>query len=159
MLRASVDRPWLASRYQAARSSGTITVAATSSTAHNKKAVAKPASSTTNPIAKPPIPVPASKATFHRVLPVPYSAFDTRLDRTVAVTFGGPVDLVRAALPYLRESRGTIVATTGVRHLEAETRDAVLAHERAHLSGRHHALVLVVTALGLATYDALGLTG
>ncbi|GAA3361899.1 M56 family metallopeptidase [Saccharopolyspora gregorii] len=46
--------------------------------------------------------------------------------------------------------RGTIVATTGVRHLEAETRDAVLAHERAHLSGRHHALVLVVTALAKA---------
>jgi NAD(P)-dependent dehydrogenase (short-subunit alcohol dehydrogenase family) len=32
-------------------------------------------------------------------------------DRTVAVTFGGPVDLIRAALPHLRESRGTIVAT------------------------------------------------
>lgn len=32
-------------------------------------------------------------------------------DRTVAVTFGGPVDLIRAALPHLRESHGTIVAT------------------------------------------------
>jgi NAD(P)-dependent dehydrogenase (short-subunit alcohol dehydrogenase family) len=32
-------------------------------------------------------------------------------DRTVAVTFGGPVDVIRTALPYLRESRGTIVAT------------------------------------------------
>ena len=32
-------------------------------------------------------------------------------DRTVAVTFNGPVDLIRAALPHLRESRGTIVAT------------------------------------------------
>lgn len=32
-------------------------------------------------------------------------------DRTVAVTFGGPVDLIRAALPHLRASRGTIVAT------------------------------------------------
>jgi NAD(P)-dependent dehydrogenase (short-subunit alcohol dehydrogenase family) len=32
-------------------------------------------------------------------------------DRTVAVTFGGPVDLIRAALPHLRETRGTIVAT------------------------------------------------
>ena len=32
-------------------------------------------------------------------------------DRTVAVTFGGPVNLIRAALPHLRDSRGTIVAT------------------------------------------------
>jgi NAD(P)-dependent dehydrogenase (short-subunit alcohol dehydrogenase family) len=32
-------------------------------------------------------------------------------DRTVAVTFGGPVNLIRGALPHLRESRGTIVAT------------------------------------------------
>jgi NAD(P)-dependent dehydrogenase (short-subunit alcohol dehydrogenase family) len=32
-------------------------------------------------------------------------------DRVVGVTFGGPVDLVRAALPALRESRGTIVST------------------------------------------------
>lgn len=46
--------------------------------------------------------------------------------------------------------RGAIVATTGVRRLDAETREAVLAHERAHLSGRHHALVLVVTALAKA---------
>jgi NAD(P)-dependent dehydrogenase (short-subunit alcohol dehydrogenase family) len=32
-------------------------------------------------------------------------------DRTVAVTFGGPVDLIREALPHLRRTRGTIVAT------------------------------------------------
>ncbi|MCX2730890.1 M56 family metallopeptidase [Saccharopolyspora sp. NFXS83] len=46
--------------------------------------------------------------------------------------------------------RGAIVATTGVRRLDAETRNAVLAHERAHLSGRHHGLVLVATALAKA---------
>ena len=43
--------------------------------------------------------------------------------------------------------RGAIVATSGVQHLDAEARDAVLAHERAHLAGRHHALVLLATAL------------
>jgi NAD(P)-dependent dehydrogenase (short-subunit alcohol dehydrogenase family) len=32
-------------------------------------------------------------------------------DRTVDVTFRGAVDVIRAALPHLRESRGTIVAT------------------------------------------------
>ncbi|WP_433872543.1 M56 family metallopeptidase [Saccharopolyspora sp. CA-218241] len=45
---------------------------------------------------------------------------------------------------------GAIVATTGVRHLAPEAREAVLAHERAHLSGRHHALVRLVTALAKA---------
>ncbi|EHY88902.1 M56 family metallopeptidase [Saccharomonospora azurea] len=37
---------------------------------------------------------------------------------------------------------GTIVATHGVQRLDADERDAVLAHELAHLRGRHHALVL-----------------
>ncbi|QGK70173.1 M48 family metalloprotease [Allosaccharopolyspora coralli] len=46
--------------------------------------------------------------------------------------------------------RGAIVATTGVDRLDGEVRDAVLAHERAHLSGRHHGLVLFVTALAKA---------
>jgi NAD(P)-dependent dehydrogenase (short-subunit alcohol dehydrogenase family) len=32
-------------------------------------------------------------------------------DRTVAVTFTGAVNVVRAALPYLRATRGTVVAT------------------------------------------------
>ena len=32
-------------------------------------------------------------------------------DRTVAVTFTGAVNVVRAALPHLRESRGSVVAT------------------------------------------------
>lgn len=32
-------------------------------------------------------------------------------DRTVDVTFGAPVNLIRAALPHLRESRGGIIAT------------------------------------------------
>lgn len=46
--------------------------------------------------------------------------------------------------------RGAIVATTGIQRLDTDIRDAVLAHERAHLSGRHHALVLIVTALAKA---------
>lgn len=46
--------------------------------------------------------------------------------------------------------RGAIVATTGLRCLGEDARQAVLAHERAHLSGRHHALVLLVTALDRA---------
>lgn len=45
---------------------------------------------------------------------------------------------------------GTIVATSGVRRLHPEPREAVLAHERAHLWGQHHALVLLVTALDKA---------
>jgi len=35
-------------------------------------------------------------------------------DRTVAVTFGGAVNVCRAALPALRESRGTIVAVSSM---------------------------------------------
>src|SRR5215203_2302934 len=35
-------------------------------------------------------------------------------DRTLAVTFTGAVNLIRAALPELRESRGVIVATTSI---------------------------------------------
>ncbi|MEA2180386.1 MAG: hypothetical protein QOG77_3683 [Solirubrobacteraceae bacterium] len=49
----------------------------------------------------------AAAAVFGHVLEVHPDDFD----RTVAVTFGGAVNVVRAALPYLRESRGTVVAT------------------------------------------------
>ena len=49
----------------------------------------------------------AAAAVFGHVLEVDPDDFD----RTVAVTFTGAVNVVRAALPHLRESRGTVVAT------------------------------------------------
>ena len=49
----------------------------------------------------------AAAAVFGHVAEVHPDDFD----RTVAVTFTGPVNLIRAALPHLRASRGTIVAT------------------------------------------------
>ncbi|CAM3372223.1 M56 family metallopeptidase [Kibdelosporangium persicum] len=46
---------------------------------------------------------------------------------------------------------GVIVATEGLRrHLSAESVAAVLAHERAHLRGRHHLLVATTDALRTA---------
>ncbi|EHR61831.1 M56 family metallopeptidase [Saccharomonospora cyanea] len=45
---------------------------------------------------------------------------------------------------------GTIVATRGVERLEFCEREAVLAHERAHLRGRHHALVLTADIVAAA---------
>ena len=49
----------------------------------------------------------AAAAVFGHVLEVHPEDFD----RTVRVTFTGAVDVVRAALPHLRETRGTVVAT------------------------------------------------
>lgn len=49
----------------------------------------------------------AAAAVFGHVLEVHPDDFD----RTVAVTFTGAVNVIRAALPHLRASRGTIVAT------------------------------------------------
>jgi NAD(P)-dependent dehydrogenase (short-subunit alcohol dehydrogenase family) len=49
----------------------------------------------------------AAAAVFGHVLEVHPDDFD----RTVAVTFGGAVNVVRAALPHLRASRGLVVAT------------------------------------------------
>ncbi|MCE0766471.1 M56 family metallopeptidase [Pseudonocardia kujensis] len=50
-----------------------------------------------------------------------------------------------------------IVATTGLRdRLSPAETDAVLAHERAHLSGRHHLQVLLAETLG-ATFPMLPL--
>ena len=46
--------------------------------------------------------------------------------------------------------RGTIVATSGVARLAPATRAAILAHERAHLAGRHHTLVRIVDVLARA---------
>jgi NAD(P)-dependent dehydrogenase (short-subunit alcohol dehydrogenase family) len=49
----------------------------------------------------------AAAAAFGHVLEVHPDDFD----RTIAVTFGGAVNLIRAALPHLRASHGTVVAT------------------------------------------------
>lgn len=46
--------------------------------------------------------------------------------------------------------QGAIVATTGVARLDPVTRAAVITHERAHLWGRHHGLVLLVEVLARA---------
>jgi Zn-dependent protease with chaperone function len=46
---------------------------------------------------------------------------------------------------------GVVVATEGLnRHLPAESVAAVLTHERAHLRGRHHLLVVITDALHAA---------
>ncbi|MGO1050383.1 M56 family metallopeptidase [Crossiella sp. CA198] len=45
---------------------------------------------------------------------------------------------------------GCVVATRGVAALSAPQRDAVLAHEYAHLRGRHHLLVLLAGIMGAA---------
>jgi NAD(P)-dependent dehydrogenase (short-subunit alcohol dehydrogenase family) len=49
----------------------------------------------------------AASAVFGHVLEVHADDFD----RTVEVTFTGAVNVIRAALPHLRESRGTVVQT------------------------------------------------
>ncbi|MFF1923614.1 M48 family metalloprotease [Streptomyces sp. NPDC058221] len=60
------------------------------------------------------------------------------------------------ALPGRPGSPGRIVVTTGMLHaLEAAERDALLAHERAHLTGRHH-LYLVAAELSARCHPALG---
>ena len=46
---------------------------------------------------------------------------------------------------------GFVVATEGLTtHLSRREIDAVMAHERAHLSGRHHRILIVTTALARA---------
>jgi Zn-dependent protease with chaperone function len=46
---------------------------------------------------------------------------------------------------------GVVVATEGLtRHLDQDAVDAVVAHERAHLAGRHHQLVALAEALRTA---------
>jgi NAD(P)-dependent dehydrogenase (short-subunit alcohol dehydrogenase family) len=49
----------------------------------------------------------AAVTAFGHFAEVPAEDFD----RVVAVTFGGPVDLIRTALPELRRNRGTVVST------------------------------------------------
>ncbi|MEU8504574.1 M56 family metallopeptidase [Streptomyces brevispora] len=59
------------------------------------------------------------------------------------------------ALPGRPGSPGRIVVTTGMLHaLEPVERDALLAHERAHLTGRHH-LYLAAAELSARCHPAL----
>ncbi|MEU8488864.1 M56 family metallopeptidase [Streptomyces sp. NPDC048641] len=54
-------------------------------------------------------------------------------------------DVDAFALPGYRGRRGRVVVTSGmVRSLKAGEREVLLAHERAHLAGRHHLLSAVV---------------
>ena len=49
---------------------------------------------------------------------------------------------------YCLPGRRRIVFTTGaLRRLDSRQLDAVLAHERAHLTGRHHLVIILATAL------------
>jgi Zn-dependent protease with chaperone function len=49
---------------------------------------------------------------------------------------------------YCVPGRRRIVFTTGaLRRLDSRQLDAVLAHERAHLTGRHHLVIILATAL------------
>ncbi|MER5274980.1 M56 family metallopeptidase [Streptomyces sp. NPDC002809] len=59
------------------------------------------------------------------------------------------------ALPGRPGSPGRIVVTTGMLHaLDPAEREALLAHERAHLAGRHH-LYLAVAELSARCHPAL----
>ncbi|MET7527050.1 M56 family metallopeptidase [Streptomyces sp900116325] len=59
------------------------------------------------------------------------------------------------ALPGLPGSPGRIVVTTGMlRALDPAERDALLAHERAHLAGRHH-LFLAAAEVAALCHPAL----
>ncbi|MER5959875.1 M56 family metallopeptidase [Streptomyces longhuiensis] len=64
-------------------------------------------------------------------------------DGDVLVVAGSDVDAF--ALPGYRGRPGRVVVTSGmVRSLKAGEREVLLAHERAHLAGRHHLLSAVV---------------
>jgi Zn-dependent protease with chaperone function len=66
---------------------------------------------------------------------------------------GSPVLWLDQATPVaysLGGRRGSIVATTGVSRMPPAEREAILQHERAHLRGRHHILVLMVEILARA---------
>ncbi|MFI9491330.1 MULTISPECIES: M48 family metalloprotease [Streptomyces] len=64
-------------------------------------------------------------------------------DGDVLVVPGTDVDAF--ALPGYRGRRGRVVVTAAmVRSLKAGEREVLLAHERAHLAGRHHLLSAVV---------------
>jgi beta-lactamase regulating signal transducer with metallopeptidase domain len=73
--------------------------------------------------------------------------------RLVARPVAGPEDILWLAhdepLAFSMAGRpGVVVATEGLtRHLDAGAVAAVLAHERAHLTGRHHLLVAIADAV------------
>ncbi|GGM40364.1 M56 family metallopeptidase [Dactylosporangium sucinum] len=55
------------------------------------------------------------------------------------------------AVPGGHGRRGHVVVTTGMRELLTDPQfEALLAHERAHLAGRHHRLVLLANLAGAA---------
>lgn len=76
-------------------------------------------------------------------------------DRLEALALIGRVDTdgtvwvpsPRPAAFCLSGRRRIVVATTALHDLPDGARDAVLAHERAHLGGRHHLLLAVVDAI------------
>ncbi|MEU8764810.1 M56 family metallopeptidase [Streptomyces sp. NPDC048659] len=71
------------------------------------------------------------------------AAADGTGDGDVLVVPGSDVDAF--ALPGYRGRRGRVVVTSGmVRVLKEGEREVLLAHERAHLAGRHHLLSAVV---------------
>ncbi|MFD2468710.1 M56 family metallopeptidase [Amycolatopsis silviterrae] len=49
-----------------------------------------------------------------------------------------------------RFRRGVVVASTAVEHLDDDVAEAVLAHERAHLRGRHHLAVTLAHSMARA---------
>lgn len=64
-------------------------------------------------------------------------------------------DVDAFALPGYRGRRGRVVVTSGmVRSLNPGEREVLLAHERAHLAGRHH-LLSVVVDLAAVVHPAL----
>ncbi len=69
-----------------------------------------------------------------------------RVDTGAPITLWLPHD--RPLAFSLAGRPGTVVATDGLtRHLPADAVAAVLAHEHAHLRGRHHLLMAIVDAL------------
>ncbi|MEU9314734.1 M48 family metalloprotease [Streptomyces sp. NPDC048295] len=65
-------------------------------------------------------------------------------------------DVDAFALPGYRGRRGRVVVTSGtVRTLKASEREVLLAHERAHLAGRHH-LLSALADLAAVIHPALG---
>ncbi|MEU1424736.1 M56 family metallopeptidase [Kitasatospora sp. NPDC005751] len=81
------------------------------------------------------------------------STGDGVADGDVLVVPGG--DAEAFALPGFRGRPGRVVVTSGmVRELGPAEREVLLAHERAHLAGRHHVLS-VVTDLAAAVHPAL----
>ncbi|MEY2242279.1 M56 family metallopeptidase [Streptomyces sp. BF23-18] len=74
-------------------------------------------------------------------------------DGDVVVVPGNDVDAF--ALPGYRGRGGRVVVTSGMlRALKPGEREVLLAHERAHLAGRHH-LLSVVVDLSTAVHPAL----